>query len=113
MAQALKYNDKLTGLPFQLDCAKCPRNYQCDEYGTDKSKWKYEGRPIFKTEWIKCPVEYLKDPRLKITLETLQDVKISPIAGWPFDFSHWFVEYMRDIHQAIEERKAEENHGNW
>jgi hypothetical protein len=70
--------------------------------------YKYEGKPLFNMEWKRCPVDYLRAPHLKIALDTLQHGKISPIAGWPYEFSHWFVEYVQEIHNAIEERKAEE-----
>ena len=96
------------GLPFGLNCEKCPREYKCKEWGEGVSSWKYEGRPLFKIDWERCPVDYLKSPHLKIALDSLNHAKISPLAGWPFGFSHWFVEYVSEIHRAIEERKAEE-----
>jgi hypothetical protein len=108
VAKSLKYSDKLIGLPFRLKCEECPREYRCGEYGPGVSSWKFEGKPIFKTEWKRCPVDYLKEPHLRIALDVLSYAKISPISGWPFDYSDWVVQFVSEIHKAIEERKAEE-----
>jgi hypothetical protein len=98
----------LIGLPFGLKCEQCPREHKCDQWEEGATSYKYEGKPLFKVNWERCPVDYLKSDHLKIALDTLGHAKISPIADWPFGFSAWFVEYTAEIHRVIEERKAEE-----
>jgi hypothetical protein len=98
----------LIGLPFGLKCEKCPREYKCNEWEPGATEYKYEGKPLFKTDWQRCPVDYLKSDHLKLALDTLTHAKIAPIADWPFGFAAWFVDYTTKVHQVIEERRAEE-----
>lgn len=111
--KALKYSDKLTGAPFRLNCAECPRGRKCDSWEAGDG-YKYSGKPLFKMDWQKCPTAYLNDTQLSISLNAISHGRIHPLTGWPFEYSAWFVEWVTALHNAIEERKAEEvSSGSW
>tara|TARA_Y100001938_G_scaffold46533_1_gene64753 strand:+ start:444 stop:752 length:309 start_codon:yes stop_codon:yes gene_type:complete len=97
-------------MPYGLDCKNCPRGGRenCGTWGDSAIDYKYEGDDLMGKEWPKCPASYLEGSHLLIALELMTVSKVSPLQGWPSEWSAWVVKYLTGIHHAIEDRKLYE-----
>ena len=102
-------------MPYGLDCRECPRERKCNAWGVESLAYKHEGEDLMGTKWPVCPSSYLNDPHILLALEITNCARVAPLADWPSGWAAWVVKYMQAIHQAVEERKAEEvqKNGQW
>ena len=110
---AIKNSTRLSGAPYGLDCANCPRGgpgSRCDEWGEElETGYRFEGQDILGTAWDKCPAAHLRSPHLNRALELYRQGRVfGGLDGFPSKWSAWVVEYITAMHEAIESYRSEQ-----
>ena len=101
LISAWRHGDTISGAPYGLDCATCPRDHRCDEWGVTGTDYAFEGQDILRRTWDRCPATSLRDPHLVAAVRLYRSLQLSPLSGWPDAYPAWVEDYLHDIDTEV------------
>ena len=99
---ALRNYTALTGSPYGLSCESCPRQKRCDVWPSEGTGYRHEGARLFGKDWTVCPTSTLNTPHMRAAMALYNAAQVSALDGWPVKWSAWVVDYITEIHEAID-----------
>ena len=103
---AWRHGDAIAGAPYGLDCAQCPRDYRCDEWGVPGTGYAFEGQDLLRRQWDQCPAALLRDPHLVTAVRLYRALQLSPLAGWPDAYPAWVEDYLQAIDEEVKKQEV-------